>query len=214
MASDLEPQQFESASGTKPGDPTIAWDHIQGDVLLGLQKCFERFVFFEIKDGGGIKSAARHQLVQRMMTTHPQTMDEPVSNHPTGNVRSTLNEPQDFIIPTADGVFLRSVDRGPARRAFRMSRISTRSSAALTVDTSRLPAGEPAHTTLGSIPSRWVALGARYRISVAMSIELQGRWFALLLRFGLAGGSLRLASGSWFQSRWTVSPNWFRREGL
>ena len=34
-----------------------------------------------------------------------RTMDEPVSNYPTGNVRSTLNEPQDFVIPTGAGYF-------------------------------------------------------------------------------------------------------------
>ncbi len=34
-----------------------------------------------------------------------RTMDEPVSNYPAGNVRSTLNEPNDFIIPTAAGYF-------------------------------------------------------------------------------------------------------------
>jgi Dyp-type peroxidase family len=34
-----------------------------------------------------------------------RTTDEPVSNYPTGNVRSALNEPNDFIIPTAAGYF-------------------------------------------------------------------------------------------------------------
>jgi hypothetical protein len=34
-----------------------------------------------------------------------RTTDEPVSNYPTGNVRSTLNEPQDFVVPTAAGYF-------------------------------------------------------------------------------------------------------------
>ena len=34
-----------------------------------------------------------------------RTTDEPVPNYPTGNVRSTLNEPNDFIIPTAAGYF-------------------------------------------------------------------------------------------------------------
>jgi deferrochelatase/peroxidase EfeB len=31
--------------------------------------------------------------------------DEPVPNYPTGNVRSKLNEPNDFIIPTGAGYF-------------------------------------------------------------------------------------------------------------
>lgn len=34
-----------------------------------------------------------------------RTTDEPVSNYPTGNVRSTLNEAQDFVIPTGAGYF-------------------------------------------------------------------------------------------------------------
>jgi hypothetical protein len=32
-------------------------------------------------------------------------MDEPVANYPAGNVRSTLQEPVDFIVPTAAGYF-------------------------------------------------------------------------------------------------------------
>ena len=31
--------------------------------------------------------------------------DEPVSNYPTDNVRTTLNKPNDFIIPKAAGYF-------------------------------------------------------------------------------------------------------------
>jgi len=39
--------------------------------------------------------------------TVPRTrfMDEPVPNYPIGNTRSTLNEPNDFIVPTAAGYF-------------------------------------------------------------------------------------------------------------
>ena len=32
-------------------------------------------------------------------------MDEPVPNYPTGNIRSELTEPKDFIVPTA-GAYL------------------------------------------------------------------------------------------------------------
>jgi hypothetical protein len=32
-------------------------------------------------------------------------MDEPVANYPVGNLRSTLQEPTDFIVPTAAGYF-------------------------------------------------------------------------------------------------------------
>lgn len=34
-----------------------------------------------------------------------RTTDEPVPNYPTGNIRSTLSEPIDFIVPTAAGYF-------------------------------------------------------------------------------------------------------------
>ena len=37
--------------------------------------------------------------------TQPRTTDEPVPNYPTGNTRSTLNEPQDFVVPTAAAYF-------------------------------------------------------------------------------------------------------------
>jgi deferrochelatase/peroxidase EfeB len=35
----------------------------------------------------------------------PRTSDEPVPNYPTGNVRSTLQEPQNFIVPTGGAYF-------------------------------------------------------------------------------------------------------------
>ena len=35
----------------------------------------------------------------------PRTADEPVPNYPTGNVRSTLQEPQNFIVPTGGAYF-------------------------------------------------------------------------------------------------------------
>ena len=34
-----------------------------------------------------------------------RTMDEPVSNYPTGNRRSTLREPKDFVVPTGGAYF-------------------------------------------------------------------------------------------------------------
>ena len=32
-------------------------------------------------------------------------MDEPVSNYPSGDVRSTLQEPQDFVVATGGAYF-------------------------------------------------------------------------------------------------------------
>ena len=37
--------------------------------------------------------------------TQPRTTDEPVPNYPTGNVRSTLDEPEDFVRPTGGAYF-------------------------------------------------------------------------------------------------------------
>ena len=35
----------------------------------------------------------------------PRTADEPIPNYPTGNVRSTLQEPVDFVVPTGGAYF-------------------------------------------------------------------------------------------------------------
>jgi deferrochelatase/peroxidase EfeB len=35
----------------------------------------------------------------------PRTSDEPVPNYPTGNVRSTLQEPINFVVPTGGAYF-------------------------------------------------------------------------------------------------------------
>jgi hypothetical protein len=77
----------------------IDLDQIQGDVLIGLQKLAEQFLFFPIKDVAGFKSLLRKKIAPRI------TMDEPVANYPAGKVRSTLQEPTDFIVPTAAGYF-------------------------------------------------------------------------------------------------------------
>ena len=37
--------------------------------------------------------------------THARFTDEPIPNYPTGNVRNTLNDPNDFIVPTAAAYF-------------------------------------------------------------------------------------------------------------
>jgi Dyp-type peroxidase family len=42
---------------------------------------------------------------QNGLPNRARTTDEPAPNYPTGNLRSTLNEPSDFIIPTAAAYF-------------------------------------------------------------------------------------------------------------
>ena len=59
MADALTPQNVLAAPvAAAPGVPALELDQIQGDVLIGLQKFFERFLFFEIKDVAGFKGGA------------------------------------------------------------------------------------------------------------------------------------------------------------
>jgi Dyp-type peroxidase family len=51
-----------------------------------------------------------------------RTMDEPVSNYPTGNVRSTLTEPQDFCNSDRRALFLYAINRGAGERTLRLVR--------------------------------------------------------------------------------------------
>ena len=52
-----------------PGAPALDLDEIQGDVLLGMQKFFERFLFFEITGVNAFKSALGTQLASWVTTT-------------------------------------------------------------------------------------------------------------------------------------------------
>jgi len=49
--------------------PNIDLDQIQGDVLIGLQKLAEQFLFFQIKDVAGFKTMLRKQIAHRITTT-------------------------------------------------------------------------------------------------------------------------------------------------
>ena len=56
-------------------------------------------------DGTSVTVGFDPIIGQNASPNRARTTDEPVPNYPTGNVRSTLNEPNDFIIPTAAGYF-------------------------------------------------------------------------------------------------------------
>jgi Dyp-type peroxidase family len=56
-------------------------------------------------DGSAVTVGFDPIIGQNATPPRARTMDEPVPNYPTGNVRSTLNEPSDFIVPTAAGYF-------------------------------------------------------------------------------------------------------------
>src|SRR5215469_6297294 len=49
--------------------PALELDDIQGDILIGLQKDFERFVFFEILDATAFKANLREKLTLRIIDT-------------------------------------------------------------------------------------------------------------------------------------------------
>src|ERR1700693_4967250 len=68
MSSDLTPQQLQAAPGTAPGVPALELDQIQGDILIGLQKLFEQFLFFQIKDVKAFKAALGNELAHRITT--------------------------------------------------------------------------------------------------------------------------------------------------
>ncbi len=52
---------------TPPQD--LELEQIQGDILIGLQKFFECFLFFEIKNAGAFKTIVRQKIIHRITTT-------------------------------------------------------------------------------------------------------------------------------------------------
>lgn len=64
MANPLTPQNL-----TTSAIPDIELDQIQGDVLIGLQKFAEQFLFFQIKDVAGFKALLRRKIAPRITTT-------------------------------------------------------------------------------------------------------------------------------------------------
>jgi Dyp-type peroxidase family len=64
MSNALTPQNL--ATGAVPN---IDLDQIQGDVLIGLQKFAEHFLFLQIKDVAGFKTLLRRKIAHRVTTT-------------------------------------------------------------------------------------------------------------------------------------------------
>jgi Dyp-type peroxidase family len=69
MSSETTPLRLQTAPVPVPGSPALDLDEIQGDVLIGLQKNFEQFIFFEIMDAKAFKFALRHRIAPRITTT-------------------------------------------------------------------------------------------------------------------------------------------------
>jgi Dyp-type peroxidase family len=65
-----------------------------------------RFIFAKHHPDGTPVTVGFDPIIgQNALPNRARTTDEPVPNYPTGNVHSTLNEPGDFIIPTAAAYF-------------------------------------------------------------------------------------------------------------
>jgi hypothetical protein len=64
MSNALTPQDLTASSAS-----IIDLDQIQGDVLIGLQKFAEQFLFFQIKDVPGFKALLGNKIAHRITTT-------------------------------------------------------------------------------------------------------------------------------------------------
>jgi len=70
------------------------------------------FIFGKLHpDGSAVDVGFDPIIGQNALAGRARTTDEPVPNYPLGNFRSPLNEPIDFIIPTAAAyLFVPSID--------------------------------------------------------------------------------------------------------
>ena len=93
MPDALTPLKLKAAATpAAPGSPGLDLDQIQGDVLIGLQKLVERFVFFEIKDVVQFKALLRRRIAHRVTTTRiVQLREFQLQNH--------KNQGQTTILP-------------------------------------------------------------------------------------------------------------------
>src|SRR6202049_4962510 len=69
MSNETTPQRLLAAPVSTPESPALDLHEIQGDVLIGLQKNFERFVFFRIAEVAEFKSTLRKRIAHRVTST-------------------------------------------------------------------------------------------------------------------------------------------------
>ena len=69
MSNETTPQRLVAAPVSTPESPALDLHEIQGDVLIGLQKNFERFIFFKIAEVAAFKSALRKRIAHRVTST-------------------------------------------------------------------------------------------------------------------------------------------------
>ena len=66
MSNETTPQRLLATPVSAPELPALDLHEIQGDVLIGLQKNYERFIFFKIVDVTVFKSALRKRIAQEI----------------------------------------------------------------------------------------------------------------------------------------------------
>src|SRR5579862_7620778 len=76
MSDALTPQNLKLMPTAATGSPPLELDQIQGDVLIGLQKFIERFIFFEIRDAKAFKVVLRRSIADRITTTRTVQLRE------------------------------------------------------------------------------------------------------------------------------------------
>ncbi|MBW7971199.1 Dyp-type peroxidase [Bradyrhizobium sp. BR 10289] len=69
MSASISGLNASNANLAAPGDPIIRKREIQGDVLVGLQKDEEHFLFFKIVDVARFKAALRDYIIAEITTT-------------------------------------------------------------------------------------------------------------------------------------------------
>ena len=69
MSNETTPQRLLATPVSTPELPDLNLHEIQGDVLIGLQKNYERFIFFKIAEVAAFKSALRKHIAHRITST-------------------------------------------------------------------------------------------------------------------------------------------------
>ncbi len=69
MSNETTPQRLLATPVSTPELPALNLHEIQGDVLIGLQKNYERFIFFKIVEVAAFKSALRKHIAHRITST-------------------------------------------------------------------------------------------------------------------------------------------------
>src|SRR4028118_338885 len=75
MANKIDAAEAAELLPSRPSDPALPLDDIQGDILVGLTKTAEAFVFFEIVDVSAFKTALR-SVARRNVTSVKDVRDD------------------------------------------------------------------------------------------------------------------------------------------